>query len=184
MVFYHGSNRPIENNLLLKDYREDKTIYLTDEYTMAVFYAGCGFRSWKWNEKTQKLIIIERCKDMLKKLYENKKAIIYKTENLTEFEKMEQRNGKNCFVIKDRDVKLFEIEKIDNIYQKLIDLYNKGQIEIWFWKDASYKKKVDYKKQLMKVFNQEVMKKEKELSEECYKDIVKCFPYLRIKHEK
>lgn len=36
----------------------------------------------------------------------------------------------------------------------------------------------------MKVFNQEVMKKEKELSEECYKDIVKCFPYLRIKHEK
>ena len=40
MVFYHGSNHPIENNLLLKDYREDKTIYLTDEYTMAVFCMG------------------------------------------------------------------------------------------------------------------------------------------------
>lgn len=60
MIFYHGSNKLIKNSILLSNYREDNLIYLTDSYCMAVFYSGCGFRSWYWNDKTNKLIIIER----------------------------------------------------------------------------------------------------------------------------
>lgn len=178
MIFYHGSNKLIKNSILLSNYREDNLIYLTDSYCMAVFYSGCGFRSWYWNDKTNKLIIIERCKDMLKKLYWNKKSYIYETENIDDYEELLTKNGKKCFVIKNRNVKIKRIETIKNVYEKIMELYNQGKLEIWFWKDMSKSQKIKYKKQMKIIFNPDVLKKEKEMSIQTYNDMVNCFPYL------
>lgn len=179
MRFYHGS-REDGLKILSLEKSKDGNIYMTNDYATALMYAGNGFRSWEFHEDENKLYIVERCEDMVKKLYGGRKCYIYTTEDVEDYEIITQKpTNKKAYIVK-HDVKLVEKETIDDAYQKIMELYSQGKIGIRFWKDMPKERQDRLTKSIKEHFNRETMEKERHISEETYNSIVNLFPYLAL----
>lgn len=180
MRFYHGS-RVNGLTMLSLEKSKDGNIYMTNDYATALMYsAGAFFTSFSYNEDENKLYLVERCEDMVKKLYSGRKGYIYTTEDVEDCQIITQKpTNKKAYIVQ-HDVKLVEKETIGDVYQKIMELYSQGKIGISFWKDMPKERQDRLTESMKECFNSEVMKKQREKNETNYNNIVKLFPYLAL----
>jgi len=150
MKFYHGS----DNGNLIKltvEKSNDGYIYLTPMYPFAVLYAGNSTRFWTFDKEKQKLVIREVCKDSLKKMYKGRKCYIYSTDEISDYEESEYL-GRKTFRTK-KDVVLKEKEVINDAYDKIMEMYEKGEIILQFWDKLTEEQKQKERDGVVKKFS-------------------------------
>ncbi len=127
--YYHGSRNADLKTLCIEKPRRNY-VYLTPQYEFALMYAGNSLRFWNFNFETNKLIIREVAPNSLEKLYKGKTCYIYSATEVGEFERADC-NGRKAIKMKHNVDLTFE-EVVPDAYEKIMQLYNQGEIEIWF----------------------------------------------------
>lgn len=138
MKYYHGSRAKNLKKLSL-DKSNDGYVWLTEQYEFALLYAGSTIRFWNYNFDTNKLIIREVGEDCFKKLYKGVTCYIYSATDVGEFENSSHLGRRSIRCKHDVDLTLYEV--IPDAYDKIMELYEKGIIELHFWKDYSNEEK-------------------------------------------
>lgn len=155
MKVYHGSRN---GNLkaLTTNYARRGTknaIYLTENYEVAVFYAGCSLRFWKIDE-TGKLIVREQCQNGLDILYGKRPCYIYSLniEEIGEYEIDVYHGRKSIRCFHDVDLTNAKLEYIPDALEKLLQLEREGKIIIWHWENYPESVKQRIKKEILSDF--------------------------------
>ena len=145
MKFLHGSDNP---NLteLTTEFSNHGAVYLTKRYSSAVLYGGCSIRFWDYDKVDDKLIIREVCEDSLEKMYKGKTFYIYTTENVEDVEEYEVSGCTNYKTL--HNVKLVEKEVVSDAYEKIMELYNAGELKLSFWEDLTPEQQQNQKEKL------------------------------------
>ncbi len=178
MKYYHGSRNGNLHELSLAK-SNDGYVYLTPDYGAAVLYGACPLRFWNYNLKENKLIIREIAKDGFKTMYKGVPFYIYSTGDIGEFEECNSR-GRKAVRMK-HDVKLKEKEFVPDAYEKIMELYKKGEIILWFWDKYTDEEKQICVDSLHKTFNEDVMRDEKARFPEEYQLFIKMRPEMEVK---
>ena len=133
MIFYHGTQNKDLKELTLE--HSSGKIYLTDSFEFAFMYAACPLRFWGYDKANDKLILREVVKDCFKKQFSGVKCYVFSCE-IDDFEKVNSRS--NHTFLSHKIVKLNpDCEVIEDAYEKLMELFHAGRIELRFWKDYS-----------------------------------------------
>ena len=177
MKYYHGSQNGNLTELTVEK-SNDGYVYLTPDYSAAVLYGACSLRFWDFDVKANKLIIKEIAKDSFKTMYKGVPFYIYSTDDIGEFEESDVR-GRKAFRMK-HDVKLKEKEFVPDAYEKIMELYNKGELILHFWDDYTEEEKQQKIESLHRVFTKEVMLDEKTRFRDEYELFIKIRPEMKI----
>ena len=78
------------------------------------------------------------------------------------------------------DVKLKEKEFVPDAYEKIMELYNKGELILWFWDEYTDEERERCVNGLHKTFTKEVMLDEKTRFPNEYDLLVKMRPEMKI----
>ena len=177
MKYYHGSKNGNLTELMVEK-SNDGYVYLTPNYGAAVLYGACPVRFWNWHQTKNKLIIREVAKDGFKTMYKGVSFYIYSTDDIGEHE-ISNVNGRPAVKMK-HDVKLKEKEFVPDAYEKIMELYQKGEIILWFWDKYTEEEKQKCVDGLHKTFNENVMRDEKARFPEEYELLTKLRPEMAI----
>ncbi|MCQ2555835.1 MAG: hypothetical protein MJ149_00695 [Clostridia bacterium] len=180
MKYFHGSR--FDNiDALLVEKSNDGFCWLTGKYEFALLYAANSVRFWGYNKKTQKLVLREAAPNSLKIMYDKKKCYIYcaEEESLGEFEKVdyERRQAVKC----KQNIKLKLFEVVDNAYEKFMEMYKNGEIEIKFLKDMTEEERQKDKEETINTFSPVMEKEFKDFPHE-YKLLTELFPELKLEN--
>lgn len=180
MKYYHGSPKSDLKELTIER-SNDGYVWLAENYEYAVLYGGCPVRFWRVNKTNGKLVIFEVAKDSLLRMYKGKKCYIYSTENVGEFEQFDYIGRKSIRLTHDVEIKLDEV--VLDVYEKIIELYNKGIIEIDFWDNYTEEKKTKIRQNIINKFSP-AMEIEKRMFPEEYEIITDLIPELKLENLK
>ena len=180
MKYYHGSPK---SNLtkLTTEKSNDGYVWLAEQYEYAVLYAGCPVRFWRVNKTNNKLVIREVAKNCLLRMYKGKKCYICSAENVGEFEQFDYNGRKSIRLTHDVNIKLNEV--IPDAYEKIMELYNTGVIEIDFWDNYTEEEKIKVQQNTIKKFAP-AMKVEYNKFPEEYAIITDLLPELKLENLK
>ena len=178
MNYYHGS-RTKDLKKLTIDKSNDGYVWLTEQYEFAVLYAGNSIRFWDYNFKTNKLIIREVAPNCFEKMYKGVECYIYIGKNIGEFEKSDHRGRRSIKCKHDVDLELFE--HIPDVYDKIMQLYKNGTIELQSWKDYSPKEKEEKRNSIIRQFAP-IMQEEYDKFREEYNLLTDLIPELKLEN--
>ena len=178
MKYYHGS-RTRDLKKLSIDKSNDGYVWLTEQYEFAVLYAGNSVRFWDYNFKTNKLIIREIAENCFKKMYKGVDCYIYIGKNIGEFDRFDHRGRRSIRCGHDVDLVLFE--HIPDVYDKIMELYRDGVIELQFWEDYSPKEQEEKRYSVIRQFAP-VMQEEYEKLRDEYNLITELIPELKLEN--
>lgn len=176
MKYYHGSNNPNLTELSIH-YANHGAVFLTKRYASALLYAASTCRFWKYDKQEDKIIFREVAENGLEKMYKGKKCYIYTTEDVKNVEEYEYNGCKNYKTL--NNVKLESKETIEDAYEKIMELYNKGEIKIWFWKDYSEEDKKQIKESIKSTICSDMVLNYTKFRED-YDVLVKLFPEFAL----
>lgn len=179
MKFYHGSDNPNIKELSM-NYANHGAVYLTKRYEIALFYAACSVRFWNYDKENDKLIIREVCKDSLKKMYQGKQCYIYTTEDIADFEEYKHMGCKNYRTY--QNVKLESKETIVDAYEKIMELYNKGELKLCLWEDYNEEQKQKQKERIKSTICSDMVLNYTKYRKD-YDILVKLFPEFALTKE-
>lgn len=188
MQIYHGSKKGKLKKLTVKHSKAESNgaIYFTEDYPVAVFYAGCPVRYWN-TDNTGKLIILEQCEHGLEIMYKNKSCYVYSIDdsNLGEYELELHNKRKARKYFHDIDLTNAKVEHIPNVLEKLLQLEKENKIRILRWADYSEEEKQKIKQANLKILSvpQYMQVLYYDYREE-YKILTKMFPETKIKPNK
>lgn len=176
MKYYHGSNNPNLAELSIH-YTNHGAVFLTKRYASALLYAASTCRFWKYDKQEDKIIFREVAENGLEKMYKGKKCYIYTTEDVKNVEEYEHNGCKNYKTL--NNVKLESKETIEDAYEKIMELYNKGEIKIWFWKDYSEEDKKQIKESIKSTICSDMVLNYTKFRED-YDVLVKLYPEFAL----
>lgn len=179
MNYYHGSREKGLKRLEVKRSKDGYYVWLTDQYEYAVFYAGNNLRFRDYNSKTNKLVIKEVAENCFEKLYKGVDCYIYVAKDIGEFE-VEEHFGRRAIRCH-HDVDLEFYEYVPDVYDKIMQLYHKGVIELKFWNDYTKEEKKQEINSLKQKFNKKLMLKIYKNQREDYNKLIELIPELKLK---
>lgn len=176
MKYYHGSR---SNNLkvLSIEKSNDGYVWLTEQYEFALLYAANSLRFWDYDFKTNRLIIREISENSFEKMYKGVECFIYYAEDVQDSEQVNHMGRPSIRCTHDVNLSLYE--HIPDAYDKIMELYKKGIIELKFWENYTLQEK-EY--EINKIINSfyPIMRIEKEKAPAEYNLLVELRPELKI----
>lgn len=138
MKYYHGSDNP-NLKILTTEFANHGAVFLTKRYSSALLYAASSVRFWNYDKESDRIIFRELSENGLEKMYKGKQCYIYTTEDVEDVEEYIHCGCENYKT--NNNVKLESKEVVDDAYDKIMELYNKGELMISFWKDLTAEQK-------------------------------------------
>lgn len=179
MRYYHGSRNEFLRELTTDHY--DGKLYVTDSYPMAVMYAGCSLRNWKYDRENDLLILYEVTDKAFEKMYKGRKCYIYTCE-IEDAVKDEGNISNHTFKVNHNVLLNDEKEVIDDVYEKILSLEKEGKIKLYYFSDFS-KEEQDIRRQRAINNWKPHMQNEFDNYREEYELLVNLFPELDLKYK-
>ena len=178
MVYYHGSpNGDIKE--LTTEQSNDGYVWLAEDYSFALLYAGSPIRFWAVDKETGKLIIREVKPGSLELMYKNKLCYIYSISNVGDFEQYNFKGRKSIRL--NHNVKIENKEVIPDAYDKIMELYKENKLIIRWWNSLTEEEQQVERNNVIKTFKP-VMQDEFNRFPEEYKLLTELFEELKLEN--
>ena len=185
MKLYHGSQngnlKELKTNFKTARENEEGKVFLTDSYACAFMYGACSSRFYSYDKENDVLVIQEKAPNGLKKMYSGHGCFIYSVD-VKNAEKYENHPIKNHVYIVKENVKLDNKERIEDCYQKLLELEKEKALKIVRWEDLSEEEQKRCKNNFINNFKP-YMKIEKQKFPEEYKLLVSLYKELEVEDD-
>ena len=178
MRYYHGSRSKDLKRLTLEN-SNDGYVWLAEQYEFAVLYAGNSLRFWDYNFDTDKLIIREIAENCFERLYKGVECYIYSAEDVGEYERSDRHGRRSIRCQHDVDLTLYEY--IPDVYEKIMQLYREGKIELRFWHNYSPEEQEREKNSIIRKFAPTMQEEHDRFPDE-YRLLTSLIPELKIEN--